>query len=42
MNDVNKVIFWEKIYLEDDIGWDLGTSTPTFEMIANKIKPGKN
>ncbi len=41
MKNVNDPDFWEDIYKKNDIGWDLNGITPTFEKLANKLKPGK-
>ena len=33
--------FWEDIYLGDDVGWDLGESTPVFDEISDTLPLGK-
>ncbi len=39
--DVNNPQGWEKLYADDDTGWDLGAPTPVFTDIAKDLRPGK-
>ena len=39
--DVNNPQGWEKLYTDDDTGWDLGAPTPVFTDIAKDLRPGK-
>ena len=39
--DTNNPQEWEKLYIDDDIGWDLGSPTPVFTDIAKDLRPGK-
>jgi SAM-dependent methyltransferase len=43
MNDVNNPSFWEENYRSGRTGWDLGTSTPVFQRLAEsgEFPPGK-
>ncbi len=41
MKNVNNCEYWEDIYLKNDTGWDLGSSTPVFEKISSEIKTGR-
>ena len=41
MINVNDFKFWEDIYLNNDIGWDLKGPTPVFNEISKQLKPGK-
>ena len=41
MNEVDHSQFWEDIYLEDDVGWDLNGVTPIFESLSNELILGK-
>ena len=39
--DTNNLHEWEKLYIGDDTGWDLGAPTPVFTDIAKDLRPGK-
>lgn len=41
MNEVDQSKFWEDIYLEDDVSWDLEGVTPVFEILSKSLPKGK-
>ena len=41
MKNINDFEYWENIYLNNDIGWDLGGITPYIGKISDEIKKGK-
>ena len=38
--DVNSPQDWDKLYIDNNTGWDLGEPTPVFTNIAKNIRPG--
>ena len=38
--DVNSPQGWDKLYIDNNTGWDLGQPTPVFTNIAKDIRPG--
>ena len=38
--DVNSPQDWDKLYIDNNTGWDLGQPTPVFTNIAKDIRPG--
>ena len=38
--DVNSPQGWDKLYIDNNTGWDLGEPTPVFTNIAKNIRPG--